>query len=391
MLTKAKRYKLAVVLLCSLLISGSSNHANSIGFWQVLNAKANIIQNYWLFPDYFSLHLQQLPDIALASLARNKIPAAQYRYSLKLLKNNHTDTAKLFWQKNTHTMNESKRQALAMELLAQSQWGDLKLLAKQGLLPEGDALNHLKLQTTQPYSSLPTAFMQRLGFLSLSSEVKADEQCLFNVLMMSDHRSGLYKLAKLIKQYNKRPEPSAGVFCLSQPIYVGGAINCSSAANKMAQCDWQTARLKKQLPTDFDFIVMMPKQGSANVRSGIMQLNSKAGYQVFLHELMHFNGFEDEYALPKTKQAWLCAQSGFVAPNLFLANSEATPPVGWYKSQSCQQGAVAYKPSEAWSIMQYQQLALSAQYRALWQAHINTHFTVFPRFNSFMERSITPR
>ncbi|XQF89831.1 hypothetical protein ACOBV8_14215 [Pseudoalteromonas espejiana] len=84
---------------------------------------------------------------------------------------------------------------------------------------------------------------------------------------------------------------------------------------------------------------------------------------------MHFSGFEDEYPLAASKQKWLCAKKGFVAPNLYISQGE-TAPTGWYKSESCQQGGVAYKPSEHWSIMQYQQLGLSKRYRALWKAQI---------------------
>jgi len=39
--------------------------------------------------------------------------------------------------------------------------------------------------------------------------------------------------------------------------------------------------------------------------------------------------------------------------------------------KSCQKEGVAYKPSENWSIMQYQQLGLSAQYRAIWLKHLD--------------------
>lgn len=374
----------AIILFASLLIAGSSNHAAAIGFWQVLHAKANVISSYWLFPNYFSQQLTQLPDSALAILARNDIPHAQHSYSVKLLKNNRTDAAKWYWRSSVDQVDEAKRQQLAAQLLAQSQWQELQLLAKQGLLPPGAVDNHLKLHTSEPYQRVPTAFLQQHGFLSLTSPITAEPQCMFNVLMMSDHRNGLYKLAQFIHNYQRQPEPSDAVFCFSRPIYVAGAIDCQNSATSMARCDWHNAALVQQLPRGFDFMVMMTKQGSANVQSGVMQLNSTAHYQLFLHELMHFNGFEDEYELPPAKQAWLCQQRGFVAPNLFIAKDQPAPQ-GWYRSRSCQQGAVAYKPSEQWSIMQYQQLALSAQYRALWQAHIATHFALFPRYSAFIE------
>jgi hypothetical protein len=355
-------------------MTGSSNHYNALGFWHVLNAKANAIQSYWQFPQYFSVNLQQLPDITLAALARNKIPSAQYIYSLKLLKNKRSKIAKVYWQASISNTTDLQRKKLARQLFKQSRWDDLNVLAKRDFLPEGYVQNHLNLQTSKPYPTLPNQFMKSLGFLLLNAEIKTDQQCLFNVLMMSEHRSGLYKLAALINTYSKQPEPRRNTFCFSQPVYAAGAINCNNTVTKMAQCNWQPSSLKTQLSSEFDFIVMMSKHGSANVKKAVMQLSSQTNYNVFLHELMHFNDFEDEYVLPHAKQLWLCKQRGFVAPNLFISHGDPAP-AGWHKSESCQQGGVAYKPAKQWSIMQYQQLGLSDQYRALWQAHIKSTYS----------------
>lgn len=381
MLTQVKRFKLIGVLLCCLLITGSSNHLGAIGFWHVLNTKANVLQSYWNSPVHFSDHLEKLPKTSLAILARNQISSAQYMYSLKLIKSSQSDTAKQFWLSAINDLTIPERKILAAKLLEQSRWGDLKLLASKNKLPAGDVLNHLKLQLKTPQSKVSTAFIHNLGFSSLRNISKPNKQCMFNVLTMSDHRSGLYKLTEFINTYNKQPEPRENIFCFSKPVYVAGMLECKSSTSKIAKCDWQLSKLNNQLPNNYDFIVMMPKDGTANVTKGTMLINSKAKYSVFLHELMHFNGFEDEYALPKTKQAWLCAKTGFVAPNLFISHGEP-PPTDWHKAKSCQQGGIAYKPSENWSIMQYQQLGLSAQYRQLWLKHLDTTNGKFHRHSS---------
>ena len=125
----------------------------------------------------------------------------------------------------------------------------------------------------------------------------------------------------------------------------------------------------------------MSKEGSANVQGGIMHINSSQSYAVFLHELMHFNGFEDEYPLPEQKQQWLCQQEGLVAPNLFIA-SNSLPPKGWQKSVACK-NQMAYKPSLHWSIMQYQKVRLSEQYRQLWLKQINSPLTKPVRYTDY--------
>ncbi|MEM5512469.1 hypothetical protein WNY79_06200 [Pseudoalteromonas sp. AS84] len=380
-MTQVKRFKLIGVLLCCLLITGSSNHLGAIGFWHVLNTKANVLQSYWNSPVHFSDHLEKLPKTSLAILARNQISSAQYMYSLKLIKSSQSETAKPFWLSAINDLTTPERKILAAKLLEQSRWGDLKLLASKNKLPAGDVLNHLKLQLKTPQSKVSTAFIHNLGFSSLRNISKPNKQCMFNVLTMSDHRSGLYKLTEFINTYNKQPEPRENIFCFSKPVYVAGMLECKSSTSKIAKCDWELSKLNNQLPNNYDFIVMMPKDGTANVTKGTMLINSKAKYSVFLHELMHFNGFEDEYALPKTKQAWLCAKTGFVAPNLFISHGEP-PPTDWHKAKSCQQGGIAYKPSENWSIMQYQQLGLSAQYRQLWLKHLDTTNGKFHRHSS---------
>ncbi|KAF7766868.1 hypothetical protein PUND_a2759 [Pseudoalteromonas undina] len=375
----ANYLKLSALLLCASVISGSSNKQNSIGFWQVLHAKANVIDSYWQFPRYFANHILQLPTTALATLARNKIADAQYGYGLSLLSNNQTETAKLFWQASLDKITRAQQKKLADSLFSQQRWQDLALLKNQNKLPKGDIFYHLQLQQQAPIETLSASFMNKLGFLLASEQVEIQKQCTFNVLMLSDHRDGLYRLNQFRNAYFQNPEPSLNTFCFSKPVYVGSAISCNSTESSRAKCNWQQSSLKKRLPTGFDFAVMMPKQGTASVKNGLMHINSQASYAVFLHELMHFNGFEDEYALPAKKQAWLCQLDGFVAPNLFIAKKSVAPK-GWHKSQSCQQGGTAYKPSAQWSIMQYQQLGLSAQYRVLWQTHIALNADLFVRF-----------
>lgn len=213
MLTQVNRIKLIGVLLCSLIISGSSNHHGRIGFWNVLSTKANVLQSYWNFPTYFSHHLAALPNALLAKLARHSVPIAQYTYSLRLLNDKQGDTAKKFWFASINELTISQRKTLAKHLLEQARWSDLKLLASINSLPAGDVLNHLKLETNTPQNRVSSTFMNKLGFASLQDQFKPDAQCMFNVLAMSDHRSGLYKLSELINTYNKQPEPKENIFC----------------------------------------------------------------------------------------------------------------------------------------------------------------------------------
>ncbi|TMO79561.1 hypothetical protein CWC16_12105 [Pseudoalteromonas sp. S3776] len=361
-------------LLFSLLIAGSSNHLSSNGFWHVLNTKADPLQSYWQFPRYFSNNIAHLPRLTLGFLARENIPSAQYNYSLKLIKKNKNEQAKLFWLQSITYITHAQRQDLANLLLARSRWDDLLLLKQQELLPKGDAYNHLALHTSNHYKRIPNAFLKNLGFTALNTLPASNSTCIYNVVMIGVHREGLYKLQSFTKQFNKVPEPQKGVFCFSEPVYAAGALECKNTLS-MANCKWKNKALKAKVAKEFGYSVIMSKNGTANVMGKQMQLSTSANYHVFLHELMHFSGFEDEYTLPQSKQKWLCSKQGYVAPNLYISQGEP-PPTGWHKSESCQQGGVAYKPSKDWSIMQYQQLGLSKRYRALWQKQIQQQETL---------------
>ena len=165
MKARANFFKLSILLLCASLINGSSNKQNSIGFWQVLHAKANVIDSYWQFPGYFASHILQLPPTSLATLARNKIAHAQYGYGLSLLANNQTETAKLFWQASLDEITIKQQKHLAASLLAQQRWQDLALLKAHNKLPKGDAFYHLQLQQRAPFDALNQPFMNKLGLV----------------------------------------------------------------------------------------------------------------------------------------------------------------------------------------------------------------------------------
>ena len=360
----------AVVLSVGCLPSSVNQHCD-VAFWQVQHTPESTLLNYYRFINEFNLRLSSLSDPTLYRLALNQVTDAQFAWALRLLDNKHPRAAKPFWSVSVGAQNVDRRKQLSSSLLALQRWSDLTSLKKLQLLPEGDVAEQLKLQQRAPPHSINKGFADDEGFLLAFSQLKAKSQCQFNVLMMTDHRKGISQLNTFRQHYQQQPQPSATSFCFSDPIYLGNTIDCQLQPELAAKCDWLPLIENKKWPTGFDFIVMMTPVGSGNVQGGIMHLNSASHYGLFLHELMHFNGFEDEYALPSAKQIWLCNQQGLVAPNLFIANG-LTPPKGWTLSDSCQTGSKAYKPSENWSIMQYQQLSLSAQYQQIWLQQISS-------------------
>lgn len=357
-----------------MVLTSSVNRHARLGYWLALQDSAATLAGYYQFPDIFEQNLNTLPKSSIEDLALNGAEHAKFSWAIILLKEGNADKARLFWQNTVVKQSAQQRLDLATLLLELNRWEELSALAEQSLVPKSAILEQIKLHFSYPPESISSAYAHQAGFLLSLHGLSADNRCEYNVLMMSDHRAGISKLNRFSNKHALSPEPNDKSFCFSEPVYIGDNIACQTDPLKAASCNWRALIKKYVWPKNYDFIVMMPREGRGNVRAGIMQLNSQSSYQLFLHELMHFSGFEDEYPVPKNKQVWLCKQKGYVAPNLFVANN-IKPPTGWQPSETCEGTVKSYKPDKKWSIMRYQELPLSAEYRELWLEQIeNNHY-----------------
>ncbi len=379
MKTQAK-VSLIVILLLSLgLVSSSVSRFIPAYFYYANTSPSQVTAIYHLAPSAINLQHLVLSNSQLRQLAKLDDSNAVYQLALRFLQQQDYTAAKLWWQPYFAEFTLLQQQALADQLVQTQQWHDISGLGQAGKLPEGDAKQAWLLQQQMPVAQIAPAYAQQQQFALSTATLQASSQCKFNVLMMTDHYKGIQALNQYKQQYSKAPEPAKDSFCFTEVVYVADKFKCDASGGALS-CNWQNAAEQKW-PEGFDFIVMMSNQGAANVQGGIMHINSSQPYAVFLHELMHFSGFEDEYALAEKKQQWLCKQQGLVAPNLFIANG-VLPPKSWQKSVACD-NEKAYKPSPNWSIMQYQTMGLSEQYRALWQKQINQPLTKPVRFSEY--------
>ena len=385
MKTPVNALKVALCCLGLLCIAGSSNHYFKLAFYHSQLQSRITTQSYFQFPGRYLSHLNDVNDDSLFELVTLGVHDATFHWSLRLLEKDYVKRAKRYWESTVVTQKPPQRLQLAEQLLRLKQWADLADLAKQSLIPESTELETVKLHLGVFPTKIDPEFADQFSFLLNAQQAKASSTCRFNVLLMSDHLQGLEVLNVYKTRYQQQPEPSEGSFCLSTPVYLGKQISCNNNPEQRANCHWRPFIENTTLAKGFDFIVMMPRVGTASVQSGIMHLSSKSHYGVFLHELMHFNGFEDEYPLTRSKQQWLCQLTGRVAPNLFISQGKP-PPKGWQLSKACEQGGKAYKPTKRFSIMQYQQIPLSVKYRQLWQQQVDD-FSVKPlRYSDLFRR-----
>ncbi len=376
MKTRANVYLIGGLLLSLSTLSSSVSDFTPSYLYYFNKTPTRAVAIFYLAPTVVSSNLTLVDNVQLRQLAELGELDAHYQLALRFLQQGNPAAAKLWWQSEFDNYAVNQQQALADNLIAQQQWQSIEWLWQTNRLPQGDARQAWLLRQRSDAEYIKADFAKRHNFSLSLHTVSVMPQCKFNVLMLTDHHAGINALKSFKRFYQAKPEPEKNSFCFSEIVYVGDQFSCRNH-DMAVQCNWENA-VAYNWPAGFDFIVMMSESGAANVVGGIMHINSQQSYQVFLHELMHFNGFEDEYPLPEKKQQWLCKQQGKVAPNLFIAN-DVLPPSGWQKSRACK-NSMAYKPSPNWSIMQYQTMALSQQYRQLWQKQINQPLTKPIRF-----------
>ncbi|CCQ12523.1 hypothetical protein PALB_34620 [Pseudoalteromonas luteoviolacea B = ATCC 29581] len=219
----------------------------------------------------------------------------------------------------------------------------------------------LSLQKGHEIRELPDFLVDRF---SLSLPRYQQSNCIFNVVVLGEDLSSLNHAESLLKSFGENPEPFDGAYCFSKPTFLNAKAACGLDTQGFATCEFEPDVMRHL--NKFDFAIVITKQGLANVKQKVMTLNKNSNYNVLIHELMHFQGFEDEYPFSKEKAIHRCSTPGLIAPNLFVGNAKDAPQ-GWHKSQSCRDGIYnSYRPSEKWTKLEYQAIELSDEYRQLW-------------------------
>ncbi|CAH9059787.1 hypothetical protein PSECIP111951_03041 [Pseudoalteromonas holothuriae] len=356
------------------------------------NLNEPVSRNYFLqsYPKAYysvqqSVRLEALSESTIEALLALNLPEIMLEWSIRLAQRKKYSASQLYWRKYYDIGTQGQRTRLQQVFVQQYALQQLKRLERQFGLPSDLQLLLASEQGVVP-QSLSKGVLAKLELTTLLSPPIFASNCKNRILLISDHFSGVKKLESLKAKYLEQPEPMVGSYCLSEVFYIGDIMSCYINEQQFARCDEQQLikQYNRQL-NNIDYVIMMTKVGQANVANGIMTLTSSSNYQVFLHELMHFSGFEDEYAIAPSKARWLCRHAGQHAPNLIVAKQP--PAKGWYKSETCKHGLLdAFKLSKDWSIMQFQELPLSHQYRQVWQNAINSKRYQIPRFTNLKSR-----
>jgi len=163
-------------------------------------------------------------------------------------------------------------------------------------------------------------------------------------------------------------------------------LSCNENWQQSGRLGCQLLSLAKKLKNvPFTHLVMFANKGKANVHNGIMFLDRKDTYDVFIHELAHFSGFIDEYPLSKELAKRVCA--GVDAPNIVFKQVEQAEVDRHYWQSIGMQNSTqlftartcdnhpsqAFKASKQLTFMEYHDTAfIPVHYLTAWQRQLQT-------------------
>jgi hypothetical protein len=180
--------------------------------------------------------------------------------------------------------------------------------AKQGFASAKVALQVIREHQIEPLQSL------------LSVPVQGPN-CAQTIQLVATTLVSFIQASAFKEQFEKDKRLADLPLCVLPPIWLQkDSLVCSSNFENEARlgCDlYPLSQLKTSLT--FTHLIIFADQGKANVNNGVMFLDQSDTYSVFVHELAHFAGFVDEYALPDDLANYHCGKNA--APNLLLSAS----------------------------------------------------------------------
>ncbi|MEG3768365.1 sel1 repeat family protein, partial [Alteromonas sp. 14N.309.X.WAT.G.H12] len=230
---------------------------------------------------------------------------------------------------------------------------------------------------------------------------RTDKQCLQKIGVFASSLATLVKADELVSLYEKDRRLQSLPLCIDRPIWLTKeSLHCASANNGAGRLACDVRPLATAVRNrDLTHAVVISELGKANVNNGVMFLDLTDAYSVFVHELAHFAGFVDEYALGKNAAERYCG--GPDAPNLIydgkityspisrLQNwQELQPGVGIWPAQTCARSSVrAYKPSGHITFLEHHDSGdIPPIYLALWRQQLATPSAQRPVYMNLFQR-----
>ncbi|WP_339724766.1 hypothetical protein [uncultured Paraglaciecola sp.] len=220
-------------------------------------------------------------------------------------------------------------------------------------------------------------FMQQLSILP--------NDCKQKLLFVTADLESLPQAEYFRARFSKDPRLSSLSICIYDLTWFDPVdLVCEDNWQQGGRLGCQLLSLAEKLKSiPFTHLVIFAEKGKANVHNGIMFLDRKDTYDVFIHELAHFSGFIDEYPLSKELAKRVCA--GVDAPNIVFKQAQQLQldrqywqSIGLqnssdlYAARTCDNHtSQAFKASKKLTFMEYHDTAfIPANYLKAWQKQL---------------------
>jgi hypothetical protein len=254
--------------------------------------------------------------------------------------------------------------------LAKILWNEQKIATAEGLFREaaskGSVEARQRLHVIDNYPILKKANLTANPI----PETKFHQNCLQNILLVADGLSAMTRAVDIVAKFSKDTRLNNLGMCLSEPMWFEHTLDCTQSWQQGGRLSCNLAPLSNWLSSSaVTHLVVIGNSGKAYAQQGVMFLDAQDTYSVFVHELAHFAGFIDEYALSKQSANAYCGtifatNIVFERDNGFLldlspkeqislwANSESFE--GLYPALTCDKSDVqALKPSGKVTFMEH--------------------------------------
>lgn len=168
------------------------------------------------------------------------------------------------------------------------------------------------------FSTINNVARQPLGILSKPSS-PLSERCSQQLQFVATSLDSAVQANTFKKKYEQDSRLARLPICIKPIIWLADTELSCDLVDHRNVCD--LSRLAElAFKPSYTHLVFFLNEGKGYVQNGAMYLDEADTYSVFVHELAHFVGFVDEYAVSSALAAQYCEQSD--APNLIVSEGE---------------------------------------------------------------------
>ena len=248
------------------------------------------------------------------------------------------------------------------------------------------------LENSEPTTLTPQAATLLQDILTLRRGYQASA-CQQHLLFVAQDIEGISQAAGLLSAWQQDADLRSLPVCFSG-LSLQPANGLACATSPRLHCD-ENFLANQLIDREFTHVVVMGQAGKANVHQGIMYLDRGDDFAVFVHELAHFAGLLDEYALSRELAEQFCIDGAHQA-NLVISQTGIIPPLpaDWPQdtilspAQTCElaeQNLQAWKPHARFSFMQfYDEGDRAPVYMQIWRAQLLESALQRPAYVNFI-------